>query len=248
LAEAKRKLEKLRDKLEEKQKEQKLLDLIAELQPMLDAQLKINDETRRIDDATAEAKLAEPVREHRIRLGHLATDESKLATQADELGRKVEGENAPVFAWGLARLKKDMNEVKERLLAFQTDSYTQDVERDIADTLRMLIDALKREQSRMREGGDGGGGGGGGGGKPMLVPPSAQLKLLKARELEIHNDTKRLDLRRQLRPDGKLNALQKRRVERLAGEQAELSTLTLDLAEALEREVEENMRQQQQEP
>jgi uncharacterized protein DUF4175 len=247
LAEAQRMLEKLRNKLEEKQKEQKILDLIVELQPMLDRQIKINIETARIDNETAKAKLKEPTRPDKVRLGQLGADESGLANKAAELLKKVEGENAPVFAWGVKRLEKDMNEVKDRLVAFQTDSYTQDVERDIADTLRMLIDALKREQSRMRKGGGGSSGGGGGGGKPMLVPPSAQLKLLKARELEIHNDTKRLELKRLLRPDRRLGVLQKKRIGRLGREQAELSTLTKNLAEALEREVEERMKQQREE-
>jgi hypothetical protein len=237
LAEAQRELQKLRDELEKKQKEQTLLDLIVELQPMLEKQIGINDETRRIDDATVKASRPEPSRPDKVRLGQLASDESELANKAGRLLKKVEGENAPVFVWGFRKLVRDMTEIKDRLVAFKTDAYTQDVQQDAAETLRMLIDALKREQSKMREGG---GGGGGGGGRPMLVPPSAQLKLLKARELEIHNKTKRIDLRRLLRPAKPLSTLQEKRVKRLAEEQAQLGALTTKLAESLEREVREH--------
>ncbi|MFO7900305.1 MAG: DUF4175 family protein, partial [Planctomycetota bacterium] len=44
LADAQRRLEELRDELEKRKKEQKLLDLIVEIQPMLEKQLGINDE------------------------------------------------------------------------------------------------------------------------------------------------------------------------------------------------------------
>jgi hypothetical protein len=240
LAEAQQQLRTLRDDLQKKLKEQKLIDLLVELQPMLEKQVVINDETRRIDTATAASGLDEPVREHKVRLGQLAGDQSDLADKATSLLRKVEGENAPVFVWGFKKATADMDESRKRLVAFNTDSYTQDVQKDVADTLRMLIDALKQEQQRLREGGaPGGGGGGGGGGKPMLVPPAAQLKLLKARELEIHNQTKRIELRRKLQPGRPPSPLERKRVRRLAVQQGELADLAEDLAEALEKEIEE---------
>ena len=243
LREAEDMLKNVRDELRKKQKQQKLLDLIVELQPMLEKQIEINDETRRIDAAAAEQKLADHSRPDKVRLGQLSGDESGLANKAAEILKKVEGEDAPVFAWACRKLIKDMAEVSERLARFETDSYTQDVEKDIADTLRMLIDALKREQSKMRQGG---GGGGGGGGKPMLVPPSAQLKLLKIRELIIHNQTKRIELKRLLKAQKKLTPLQKKRVLKLAEEQVKLGELTTQLAEALEREARKYQKQQEQ--
>ena len=250
LREAEDVLKKLRDALRKKQKQQKLLDLIVELQPMLEKQTEINDETLRIDAATASQKLREPSRPDKVRLGQLAADESSLRTKAAELLKKVEGENAPVFVWACEKVVRDMAEASERLARFETDSYTQDVEKDISDTLRMLIDSLKREQSKMRQGGGGGGGGGGGAGgkKPMLVPPSAQLKLLKIRELVIHNQTKRLELKRLLKSNKKLTPLQKKRVRKLAEEQAKLGELTNGLAEALEREARERQRKQEETP
>jgi hypothetical protein len=248
LAEARQTLKKLRDDLQKKLKEQKLIDLLVELQPLLEKQTVINDETRRIDTATAESGLDKPVHEHEVRLGQLAGDQSELAEKATGLLKKVEGENAPVFAWGFRKLGKDMTESRKRLVALQTDLYTQEVQKDVADTLRMLIDALKREQQRLQAGGSPGGGGGGGGGKPMLVPPYAQLKLLKARELDIHNQTKRIELKRQLRPGRPASALDRKRVRRLAVQQGELAALTEELAEALEKEVQEQMQNAPQGP
>ncbi|MFH1732822.1 MAG: DUF4175 family protein [Planctomycetota bacterium] len=245
LGEAEDMLKNVRDDLRKKQKQQKLLDLVVELQPMLEKQIEINDETRRIDAATAEQKLSEPSRPDKVRLGQLSGDESALANKAAEILKKVEGEDAPVFAWACQKLIKDMGEVGERLARFETDAYTQDAEKDIADTLRMLIDALKREQSKTQQG-DGGGGGGGGGGEPMLVPPSAQLKLLKIRELIIHNQTKRIELKRLLKTQKKLTPLQKKRVLKLAEEQVKLGELTTQLAESLEREARKYQEQQEQ--
>ena len=247
LAEAEKDLRELRDALEKKQKEQKLLDLIVELQPMLEKQIGINDETRRIDAATAGQNLPEPSRPDKVRLGQLAGDENQLGAKADELLSKVEGEDAPVFAWGFEKIGADLKEAETHLATFETGAYTQDVQQDIADTLKMLIHALKREQSDMQKEGDGGGGegGGSGGGKRMLVPPAAQLKLLKARELEIHNNTKRIELKRLVKPEKDLSALEKKRVKRLAKEQSDLGELTNELAEALERMAKEQQGAQQ---
>ncbi len=73
----------------------------------------------------------------------------------------------------------------------------------------------------------------------MLVPPYAQLKLLKARELDIHNNTKRVELKRLIRPGEDLSTLETKRVKRLAAEQNELGELTNKFGEALERQARE---------
>ncbi len=248
LRDAEAALKKLRDELREKQKQQTLLTLIVELQPMLQKQIEINDETRRIDAAAAGRDSSEPTRPEKVRLGQLAADEGGLGSKASELLKKVEGESAPVFAWAFRKVTKDADEVRERLARFETDAYTQDLGKDIADTLQMLIDALKREQRRSQRAGHAGGQGSHAGGKPVLVPPSAQLKLLKLRELVIHNRTKRVELKRLLKPGKKLTPLQKKRVRKLAQEQADLAGLTTELAEALERAAREAQQAQEEMP
>ena len=237
LKEAEEMLKKSRDELEKRQREQQLIELIGELQPMLDAHIKVLDETRRIDDEMITQKLTEPSRPDKVRLTQLSADEAVVAEKSAALLEQVEAADAPVFIWGLTKLTKDLLESKDLLAEFKPDEYTQAVQKDAADTLRMLIDALKQEQSKMRESGGGGEGGQPrSGGKPMLVPPSAQLKLLRARQLEIYNATKKMELRRQL-ADGRFTPLEQKRLSRLATEQAELSDLTQKLADALEREL-----------
>ncbi len=239
LAEARRELEQMRDEFERQQQEQKLLDLIVEIQPMLEQQERINSEVERIDTATVDLGLSEPERPDRVRLSQLSNDQGNLADRAKQLQEKVSGENAPVFGWGFSKAYNDMTELKGRLAAFETDAYSQDLGEDIVNTLRMLVEALKQEHQRIREGHEmAGGGGGDDGGEPMLVPPSAQLKLLKARELEIHNATKRLFLQMQLRGIEQFSPLQRMRLRRLAEEQADLGELTEELADALEKEAE----------
>ncbi len=240
LAEARRELEEMRDEFERQQQEQKLLDLIVEIQPMLEQQERINSEVERIDTATDERGLSEPERPDRVRLSQLSNDQGNLADRAKQLQEKVSGENAPVFGWGFGKAYNDMTELKGRIAAFETDAYSQDLGEDIVNTLRMLVEALKQEHQRISDGEElaGGGGGDDGEGEPMLVPPSAQLKLLKARELEIHNATKRLFLQMQLRGIEQFSPLQRMRLRRLAKEQADLGELTEELADALEKEAE----------
>ncbi|CAG0995794.1 hypothetical protein PHYC_02552 [Phycisphaerales bacterium] len=78
-------------------------------------------------------------------------------------------------------------------------------------TLQALVQALtdppRNDDFREEEGGDGGGGGGGGGNKPPLIPPLAELKLLRAIQNEAAELTRQLDADRASIPPSQLEAL-----------------------------------------
>jgi hypothetical protein len=82
-----------------------------------------------------------------------------------------------------------MNLSRDRLGKTQLGTQTASAQQGSIDRLEMVIDALKEEQKRNSDFQSPQGGGGGGGGKPPLVPPLAQLKLLKAMQSVINTET-----------------------------------------------------------
>ena len=73
------------------------------------------------------------------------------------------------------------------------------------------------------------GGGGGGGGNQPLLPPSAELKMLRSAQLRINRRTKSID---EIRPTDKaMNQSMKDEVAGLAKRQAEISEMTIKLME-----------------
>jgi hypothetical protein len=78
--------------------------------------------------------------------------------------------------------------VSEMLNEPRTDQLTQMVQRDIEASLQELLEALAESKQQ-----SGGGGGGGGGGDQPLLKKSAELKMLKARQVRINRQTRQLD-------------------------------------------------------
>jgi hypothetical protein len=98
-----------------------------------------------------------------------------------------------------------------------------------------LAEALEEEQQRQDEfaegnqGEGGGGGGGGSGGAAPLVPPIAELKLLRGIQEQVYHETRETDAREDM-PD----ADRRQRLRDLSRRQRELHELGRRLAEALQ--------------
>ena len=107
-----------------------------------------------------------------------------------------------------------------------------DRELAIAEAVGRLITALEEEASEPDEFEDGDGGGGGGGGAeskpPPLVPPLAELKLLRGVQEHIYERTRKLDAR-----DDLDDARTRQRLRELGREQTDLQQLGEQMLEAL---------------
>jgi hypothetical protein len=108
-----------------------------------------------------------------------------------------------------------------------------DRQQRIGDSITRLMDALEDLQQPPGEFAGGGGAtpGGSGGqqqGRPPLIPPIAELMLLRGMQEQVYNQTRDLDVRRDLDA-----AERQGRLEDLADDQQELLELGEEMAESL---------------
>src|SRR5208283_1882676 len=157
-----------------------------ELNNMLAAQKDILDRTQKVEMQRPRAEEPLP-RRAKLLAQQVFEDQLKLADATRVVVKKLE--EAPVFQWVLLTAKDDMSEAAARLEKEDSGTATQEIQEDVVKKLGELIEALKKE--RQKKGG--GGGGKGGGGKQPLVPPAAELKMLKIMQRDVNTRTKQID-------------------------------------------------------
>ncbi|MEK7866469.1 MAG: hypothetical protein AAB434_07270, partial [Planctomycetota bacterium] len=218
--------------------EEKLAQMENTLGKILHEQKKVNEETLRLETARLKNGGAW-TRPNRIKVQGLGDQQGKVATEAEDLMKKMKEEDSTVFSWVLQTAIDDMVLVRDLLKQdVQTDEYTQGLERDIERKLQELLDALKKEMAnRKKKKGPQGSGQGGSGGR--LVPPIAELKMLRQMQLNLKRKTEDFD--RQLKKDKteEFDDVQRTIVKRLAHEQGTLGDLTRKFAEALSGQTKE---------
>ena len=245
LEEARKKLDQAQVMLAKKEREKKLFEIGKALVEMLGKQREVNAETLQIDEAAQkEGKL---LHEPQVKLQDTARKQGALKTDADKVLEMLQKEEGAVFTFAVTDVSKDMDDSARRLTQQQTDWATQQVQKDIEHTLAELVESLKQEYEKSRRSGGGGGGGGGGGKNPPLVPPLAQLKMLRTLEVNIFETTKSYEEEKIL---NRMNpVLLRKRVERLGEKQEDVSKAARDFARKLDearKEAEKEQRQQQQ--
>lgn len=229
LQEARQNLNSLLSKMNEQERKQKLFDVAAELRKVLDQQKQINAETQRI------GRLPEIPRAEELHLKKLAESQGTAAVQTQGVLDHLKHDRVVTFSWVLTETIGTMKEIQGRLA--QSDPYdvTQYLEQEVERHLAELLRSFEREYQAPSPQGDAGGGQGGGQGGPQrLVPPSAELKLLKAFQTEIYETTKAVDLERETK--GRLTRLLEKKLERIRIKEKELSDLAKALAESLEKQ------------
>jgi len=107
-------------------------------------------------------------------------------------------------------------------------------EREIANILQSLAQALENnneDDSEFKDQQGGGGSGGQGGGAPQpLIPPAAQLRLLQGLQKTIYNSTRELSESTNLTADQKTN-----RVDEIGSSQKELVGLAQEVLNKLQQ-------------
>jgi hypothetical protein len=130
-------------------------------------------------------------RSQRLRVAKLAEEERMIDEMAQQaLDIIIEDGTSVVFPQIVQNLIEDLQSAANLLDEKRTGKYTQLVQQEIEQTLEELIEAL--EQAKKQQQRQGGGGGGGGDGMQQLLPPSAELKLLKSAQLRVNRRTKAL--------------------------------------------------------
>lgn len=179
---------------EEMAQSESLVRLEAMLRTILIAQQAVNKDTA---DTYAKRTGEAYDRPEQLKLTELSDRQGKQVEEVKKVSSLVakEGSSA-VFPVVLEQVRQDMVSVQGMLSKSQAGPLAQSVQEQIAQSLKDLIDALQKEMARRNDknaSGAGAGAGGGGGGKTPLVPPAAELKMLRALQLQINQRTLELD-------------------------------------------------------
>lgn len=199
---AQEQLEKAKDELEEalSQLRQQLQDevlraLEERFQAMLEKQRDLSTRTKAADRLAANIVTADGVVPAQVveRARDLALGEHELAGEAgDALKLLLEEGTSAGFPLVVEMLRDDLTHVAERLEQAKTARATQGLQADIEAALTDLIDALRRqiEQNESQ-----GGSSNDSSGQPVLVPMSAELKLVMIKQKHVNRRTVELDER-----------------------------------------------------
>ena len=132
----------------------------------------------------------------------------------------------------LEELVYDFEEVSSLLESGEVNEFTVQLQRNIEESLAELIEVIKREIEERESNGGGGGGGGGGGDNPLL-PPSAELKMIRIMQAQVNHLTRRFDSGRE---DVDLTPAQEQAVEHISERQSRVGEFTRRLHERLNGE------------
>ena len=106
---------------------------------------------------------------------------------------------AAVFAHVHRLLDDWLTQISDALWQGGVGTTVTDQQELVADSLLRLVEALEETLAEPQEfAGGPQGGGGGGGGRPLLIPPVAELKLLRGLQEQVYDQTRDLDTRADL--------------------------------------------------
>jgi hypothetical protein len=210
-------------------------DLLAELrsllEKMLEDQITVTKETERMNRVVADRKDKTPVRQDELAFKKLAKMELEIHAKGSKVKTMLEQDGSTiVMLAAMVDTMENIRTVADRLKVYKAGQLTQDLEKDIEQSLRDMLEAIKRaqreqeqQQQQQQQGHQG---------QQQqqqqdqpLIQLSAELKMLKALQLRINHSTRRVDgLRKELKKQDVDEAC-----ERLAKRQARVSELTQDL-------------------
>jgi hypothetical protein len=198
------------------QQEELLFRIREELKQLIVEQERINDETRKTD---AESLVADGAltRFQRQVLRTLSKDQEKQAEQTGYIVEEIEKEHSQVFGFVLRAVAEDMKDVAERLTSprYETGPVTQELQQGILDKLKELRDVFDDELNRRRQ--EQGSPQQGQQGKPMLVPLSAEIIMLRNMQEAMLQQLDRL--KRGVKQRGEVDDTDREYLERLAHRQ-----------------------------
>ncbi len=204
LEQAQKELEEALNQLRKEEREETLRDLEARFREMLSTQRIINDATIRLDKVGrgAGGKRQEFGRAEQLELADLSTRQRTLAQQAATCLHILDEDGTTIaFPRVVEQLSEDMTTVADRLAGYRVGVLTQTIEREIVETLEQLLEAVQRMQQENEQQGGEGQPGDEGDDQPPLLPPSAELKLLRAGQLRVNTRTEVIETERMEQTD-----------------------------------------------
>jgi hypothetical protein len=152
LEDAKKKLEELLRQLREEELERLLAALQQRCEKMLAMQIEVYNGTVAVDRAILGNDDKKPTRQNTQTSLKLSDDEGKIVTEATKAIEMLEAEGSAVaFPEVFQQVREDMKNVARRLGAVDPGKVTQVIEQDIIDTLKEMIEALKKAQKELQD-------------------------------------------------------------------------------------------------
>jgi myosin heavy subunit len=208
---------------QEEQQRQKRQDLRELYEKLAKAQEELRHKTQAMKDR------GELNRRQRAALVELGDQQSDLRGEARQLQDQV-AESTILFRHMHERIDRAAQGVVGELRAARATAPVVADQAMIASLLRHLAEALAQanEQSEFAQAGGEGGQGGGGSGEPPLVPPIAELRLLRGLQQTVYQRTREVAQQDAASAAGEVSQLSLR--------QRELAALGEELIEAMQRQ------------
>ena len=186
LEQAKAELERILRQLREEELERMLVLLEARFRKMLDMQVEVYDETKRLDSATASL----PGHELEIASGRQSRKEQVIVGEADRaLVLLHEDGTSVAFPEAVEQAREDMQTIVERLSETKVDKFTQRVEEDVISALEETLAMLQQALQQLRDQKGQPQPGGGEPGEQPLVDQLAELRMIRALQMRVNRRT-----------------------------------------------------------
>lgn len=183
-----RQLEAKKDEEQKREDQEKRAELRKQYEALAKQQSELAIKTQALEDA------GELDRRQRAAAAALGQEETQLQGEARALGEQVK--EMVVFDHLHRRIDQKAGQAAEALRQSRSLAQAQRNQKTVERTLLQLAAALKEPPSNPDEfskGNSGGGGGGGEGGEKPLVPPLAELRLLRDVQQALYEETRTFD-------------------------------------------------------
>ncbi|MFA9476859.1 hypothetical protein ACERK3_01000 [Phycisphaerales bacterium AB-hyl4] len=217
-------LERVREQQREAQQEQARQQR-AQLREAYERLAETQKDLREQTEAAAEAGARD--RRQRARLIELGHEQSDLRIEAERLGEQAG--QVMMFELIHGRIDRSLSGVVRDLRRASADAALQWEQSEVERMLRMLAAVLEDDEQDADFAGEMAGGDGGGGGETPIVPPAAELKMLREMQQVVYDRTREASDQGQARgPDAVAD-----RLRDLSSEQRELSAVGERLIEQM---------------
>lgn len=192
LEDAKKRLEKLLQQLREEEIERVLAALENRCVKMLEMQKQVLIGTEDTDKSVLKNADKKPNRDNKLAALALADKQKEIVQECNKCITILESEGSAVaFPEVFQQIRQDMIHVQKRLELTDVAGVTQGIERDIIDTLKEMIDALKKAQEDNKDSkpGKSGKAGKGGQGDKKLLELIQELKMVRSLQKRVNDRT-----------------------------------------------------------
>jgi hypothetical protein len=232
LENARKRLEEILRQLREEEMQRLLAALEARCRQMLAMQIEVYEGTVRVDKTIAQIPDRKPAREEEQRSLQLSDREQQIVALANKAIQILENEGSAVaFPEVFTQVRDDMVHVARRLGRVDVGPVTQTIEQDIINTLKEMIEALKKAQANKSGGGQSQAGSQPP--NPSLIDILAELKMIRSLQIRVNSRT--LTYARQYTGEQANDPDIQRELNDLAQRQQKIFNITNDIARGKNR-------------